>query len=151
MSTVELRENLSDAVNRAAFGKERVVLTRRGKKLAGIVPYEDIETLEALEEQKDIEDAKRSLKEAAKKGTISLDELKKELSEVSTKTTQLVDALSDNPLTQKKGIASDISDLKKKVHEHEEIVKKIKWSWWWIISIASVVSFLVQLILKLVS
>jgi|LauGreDrversion4_2_1035121.scaffolds.fasta_scaffold1161100_1 t-SNARE complex subunit (syntaxin) len=80
-----------------------------------------------------------------------LDELKKELSEVSTKTTQLVDALSDNPLTQKKGIASDISDLKKKVHEHEEIVKKIKWSWWWIISIASVVSFLVQLILKLVS
>jgi prevent-host-death family protein len=79
MSTVELRENLSDAVNRAAFGKERVVLTRRGKKLAGIVPYEDIETLEALEEHKDIEDAKKSLKEAAKKGTISLDELKKEL------------------------------------------------------------------------
>jgi hypothetical protein len=80
-----------------------------------------------------------------------LDELKKELSEVSTKTTQLVDALSDNPLTQKKGISSDIKELKKKVYEHEEIVKKIKWSWWWIISIASVVSFLVQLILKLVS
>ena len=75
--TVELRENLSDAVNRAAFGKERVVLTRRGKKLASIVPYEDIETLEALEEKKDIEDAKKSLREAAKKGTISLDELKK--------------------------------------------------------------------------
>jgi chromosome segregation ATPase len=80
-----------------------------------------------------------------------LEELKKELSEVSTKTTQLVDALSDNPLTQKKGISSDIKELKKKVYEHEEIVKKIKWSWWWIISIASVVSFLVQLILKLVS
>ena len=80
-----------------------------------------------------------------------LDELKKELSEVSTKTTQLVDALSDNPLTQKKGISSDIKELKKKVYEHEEIVKKIKWSWWWIISIASVVSFLVQLIIKLVS
>ena len=42
-----------------------------------------------------------------------LDELKKELSEVSTKTTQLVDALSDNPLTQKKGISSDIKELKK--------------------------------------
>jgi prevent-host-death family protein len=79
MSTVELRDNLSDAVNRAAFGKERVVLTRRGKKLAGIVPYEDIKTLEALEEKTDIEDAKKSLKEAAKKGTISLAELKKEL------------------------------------------------------------------------
>lgn len=79
MSTVELRENLSDAVNRAAFGKERVVLTRRGRKLAGIVPLEDIQLLEALEDRKDIEDAKKALKEAAKKGTISLDALKKEL------------------------------------------------------------------------
>jgi prevent-host-death family protein len=79
MSTVELRENLSDAVNRAAFGKERVVLTRRGRKLAAIVPFEDIELLEALEDRKDIEDAKKALKEAAKKGTISLDKLKKEL------------------------------------------------------------------------
>jgi chromosome segregation ATPase len=80
-----------------------------------------------------------------------LEELKKELSDVSTKTSQLVDALSDNPLTQKKGIVSDIKDLKKKVYEHEEIVKKIKWSWWWIISIASVVSFIIQLILKFLS
>jgi prevent-host-death family protein len=79
MSTVELRENLSDAINRAAFGKERVVLTRRGRKLAGIVPYEDVELLEALEDKKDIEEAKKALKEAAKKGTISLERLKKEL------------------------------------------------------------------------
>jgi prevent-host-death family protein len=79
ISTVVLRENLSDAVNRAAFGKERVVLTRRGKKLAGIVPYEDIEFLEELEELKDIEEAKKALKEAARKGTISLARLKKEL------------------------------------------------------------------------
>jgi prevent-host-death family protein len=79
MSTVELRENLSEAINRAAFGKERVVLTRRGCKLAGIVPYEDIELLEALEDKKDIADAKKALKEAAKKGTISLEQLKKDL------------------------------------------------------------------------
>src|SRR4030042_569368 len=74
MSTVELRENLSEAVNRAAFGKERVVLTRRGRKLAGIVPFEDIELLEALEDRRDIEDAKKALKEAAEKGTISRSE-----------------------------------------------------------------------------
>ena len=79
MSTVELRENLSDAVNRAAFGKERVVLTRRGKKLAGIVPFEDIQLLEAMEDRRNIEDAKKALGEAAKKGTISLDKLKQEL------------------------------------------------------------------------
>jgi prevent-host-death family protein len=79
MSTVELRGNLSDAVNRAAFGKERVILTRRGRRLAGIVPLEDVELLEALEDRTDIEDAKKALKEAAKKGTISLEKLKKEL------------------------------------------------------------------------
>jgi prevent-host-death family protein len=79
MSTVELRENLSDAINRAAFGKERVVLTRRGRKLAGIVPYEDVELLEALEDKKDLEDAKKALREAAKKGTISLEMLKRDL------------------------------------------------------------------------
>jgi hypothetical protein len=43
------------------------------------VPFEEIELLEALEDRKDIEDAKKALKEAAKKGTISLDKLKKEL------------------------------------------------------------------------
>jgi len=42
-------------------------------------PYEDIEFLEELEEQKDIEEAKKALKEAARKGTISLARLKKEL------------------------------------------------------------------------
>jgi prevent-host-death family protein len=79
MSTVELRRNLSDAVNRAAFGKERVVLTRRGRKLAGIVPFEDVQLLEALEDRKDLADAKKALREAARKGTITLAKLKKEL------------------------------------------------------------------------
>ncbi len=38
MSAVQLRENLSGAVNFATFGKERVVLTRRRRNVAGIVP-----------------------------------------------------------------------------------------------------------------
>lgn len=80
-----------------------------------------------------------------------LEELKGEVKDLTAKTTQLVDALTDNPLTQKKGISSDIKELKEKVYEHEEIVKKIKWSWWWIISIASVISLIIQLILKFFS
>ena len=79
MSTVELRESFSEAINRAAFGKERVILTRRGKRLAGIVSLEDIQMLEAIDSKKDIEDAKKALKEAARKGTVSLARLKKEL------------------------------------------------------------------------
>jgi prevent-host-death family protein len=79
MSTVELREGFSEAINRAAFGKERVILTRRGRRIAAIVPLEDVKTLEAIEDKKDIEDAKKSLKEASRKGSISAAQLRKEL------------------------------------------------------------------------
>ncbi len=79
MSTVELRGGFSEAINRAAFGKERVILTRRGRRVAAIVPLEDVKTLEAIEDKKDIEDAKKALKEAARKGTISAAQLRKEL------------------------------------------------------------------------
>ena len=43
------------------------------------LPYEDVAFLEALEDQKDLEEPRKALKEAARKGTISLARLKKEL------------------------------------------------------------------------
>jgi prevent-host-death family protein len=46
-TTTEAREMFSELVNRVAYGKERVVLTRRGKRLVAIVPAEDLETLGA--------------------------------------------------------------------------------------------------------
>ena len=45
MSTVEARENFSDLINKAAYGNERVVLTRRGKPLVAVVSLEDLERL----------------------------------------------------------------------------------------------------------
>ncbi len=47
LSTVKARENFSDPVNRSAYGKERVVLTRRGKGVVAVVPIEDLKLLEA--------------------------------------------------------------------------------------------------------
>lgn len=47
------RGSFADMLNRAAYGKERVVVTRRGKALAAIVPLEDVETLDALEDGRD--------------------------------------------------------------------------------------------------
>ena len=43
MTTVEARDHFSDLINRAAYGKERIILTRRGKALAAVVPVEDID------------------------------------------------------------------------------------------------------------
>lgn len=79
VSTRDARENFSDVINRAAYGKERVILTRRGKALVAVVPMDDINVLEALEDKIDLVDALTSLREAEEKGTVSLEELKREL------------------------------------------------------------------------
>jgi len=79
VSTVEARKQISEIINRAAFGKERMILTRRGKELVAVVPIEDIKLLEALEDRMDLEEARASLLEAKKKGTVSWEKIKKEL------------------------------------------------------------------------
>ena len=57
----EARRNLSDAVNRVAYGKERIVLTRRKKGVAVMVPMEDLKLIEAMEDRLDAEEARRIL------------------------------------------------------------------------------------------
>lgn len=42
MSTVEARENFSDMLNKAAYGNEHIILTRRGKPLVAVIPLKDL-------------------------------------------------------------------------------------------------------------
>lgn len=79
ISTVEAREQFSDVINRAAYGKERVVLTRRGKDLVAVVPIEDVHLLEALEEQVDTAAAKEALADYALHGGTTWEQVKAEL------------------------------------------------------------------------
>jgi prevent-host-death family protein len=79
VSTVEAREKFSEIVNRAAFGRERIVLTRRGKPLAAIIPFEHLQWMEEFEDRKDLEEGLAALAEAEEGGTISWEELKAEL------------------------------------------------------------------------
>ena len=79
LTTVQARAQLSEVINRAAFAKERLFLTRRGKRVVAVVPIEDIELLEALEDKIDMDEARTALAEAKKKGTVSWDKLKKDL------------------------------------------------------------------------
>ncbi len=79
ISTVEARERFAEVVNRAAFGQERIVLTRRGKALAAVVPIEDLEWMQELEDRLDVEEALAALKEAEEEGgTVSWEEIKAE-------------------------------------------------------------------------
>ena len=66
ISTAKARNNFSDVVNRAGYGKERVILTRRGKPIAAVVPIEDVEFLEELEDRADLEAAREALAEGGK-------------------------------------------------------------------------------------
>jgi prevent-host-death family protein len=79
VSTVVARNKFSTVLNRAAFGKERVILERRGKAIAAVVPMEDVELLRALEDRADLADAIAAEREALEKGTVSLAELKRDL------------------------------------------------------------------------
>jgi len=73
------REGFADTINRVAFGKERVVLRRRGKEVAAMVPIDDLRLLEDLEDRIDLADARAALTEAKKKGAKPLDVILKDL------------------------------------------------------------------------
>ena len=81
ITTVSARNDFSTVLNRAAFGKERVILKRRGKAIAAVVPIDDVVLLQSLEDKLDIADALAARKEARKKGAKSLAEVRAELGE----------------------------------------------------------------------
>ena len=64
MSVTEARSGFAEIVNRAAYGHERIVITRRGKDIAAVVPAEDMDLLEELEDRMDIEAAEKALAES---------------------------------------------------------------------------------------
>lgn len=77
MTTTRARSNFSELVNRASYGKERVLINRRGKPVAAIVPIEDLKLLEKIEDEIDIRLARKALAESD--GTTPLEELAREL------------------------------------------------------------------------
>ena len=44
------KRDLSDVLNRVAYGRERIIVESRGKPKAAVVPIEDDEALEELDE-----------------------------------------------------------------------------------------------------
>lgn len=53
ISTDKLRDNLSETINRAAFGSDPVLVTRRGRKIAAIVSIPDLDFLETMKQRRD--------------------------------------------------------------------------------------------------
>ena len=68
LNVSKARDEFPDVVNRAAFWRERTIVSRRGKDLAAVIPIEDLRLLERLSQEEmdriDVEDARAALKEA---------------------------------------------------------------------------------------
>lgn len=79
ITTVAARRNFSELINRVAYAKDRVLLSRRNRPLAAIVPIEDFALLEEIEDREDLKAARAAIREAKRKGTKSWEQLKKEL------------------------------------------------------------------------
>jgi prevent-host-death family protein len=77
VTMAEARDDLAELVNRAIYGGERVVLTRRGKPVAAIISAEDLAFFEELEDADDIRAAEAALAEDGE--SIPWDQVKREL------------------------------------------------------------------------
>jgi len=70
------RQNFSDVLSRAEYRGERVIVHRGKKAVAAVVPIEDVELLEKLEDEIDIAAAREALKDPRR---IPWEKIKKDL------------------------------------------------------------------------
>lgn len=75
----EARDSFSTTVNRVAFGGERVVLTRHGRRVAAVVPIEDLELIEQLEDARDLDDVREALADPGNGSRVAWRDLKAQL------------------------------------------------------------------------
>jgi prevent-host-death family protein len=64
VSTSKARIDFAETINLVAYQGERVVLDRRGKPIAAIIPIDDLTFLEEIENHLDVEAAKRAFAES---------------------------------------------------------------------------------------
>lgn len=77
ITSSQLREDLSNAINQVAFGGERIILQRNNKDVAALISMKDLSLLRALEDKLDLEEIKASLDEPG--ANIPWSNVKKEL------------------------------------------------------------------------
>jgi antitoxin (DNA-binding transcriptional repressor) of toxin-antitoxin stability system len=78
VTTSKARQEFARVLRKVKEGK-RFLLERHDKGVAAIVSVEDLALLEAIENRRDLEDARRALAEVAEQGAIPWEEAKKEL------------------------------------------------------------------------
>lgn len=78
VNSAKARSTFSEILNETGFGGRRIVVTRKGKAIAAVVSIQDLEAIQAIEDEKDISEAKRILSDP-KSEFIPWEQAKREL------------------------------------------------------------------------
>ena len=79
INTAEAKEQFADLINRVVHSNEHIILTRRGKEIAAIVPIDDLRLILQAQDRQDLREAVDSLKDARHAGSLTLEQLKEQL------------------------------------------------------------------------
>ena len=78
MNTADAKEEFADLINRVSNGKDRVILTRRGKEVAVVIPIDDLQLLQESQDKHDVREAIDALKEVRHIGAVTWEVFKEE-------------------------------------------------------------------------
>jgi prevent-host-death family protein len=79
VTVADARSDLAELLNRVAYGKERLVITRHGRELAALVPIEDLQLVNRLRRFVARKDVARALAELDAGKAPSWEQLREEL------------------------------------------------------------------------
>ena len=79
VSVADARNELAELLNRVAYGKERLVITRHGRELAALVPVEDLKLTNRLRRFVARKDVARALADLDAGNAASWEQLRSEL------------------------------------------------------------------------
>src|SRR5690348_11433972 len=72
LSVAQARAQFADLLNQVRYRKDRVIVARHGKPIVAIIPSEDLDLLEQIEDEADTRAAKQALEDVKRHGTVPL-------------------------------------------------------------------------------
>lgn len=80
-----------------------------------------------------------------------LNDVESKLDSLDKKMSQVIDALIGNKLTNSNGLADDIREIGNLADKHEEIINRAKWLWIGVVSVSTVIGFLLKIVIEFFS
>jgi len=77
-----------------------------------------------------------------------LNEVEDKIDSIDEKLNQVIEALVGNKITKNGGIVDDVKYLEDRVAKHDEIAKRLRWSWAIILGITAIVSFIIEVLVQ---